>query len=396
MQRATKRVSWAGIAAYVMLASAALADEPYLIGLGRLNQTGPRESESRGISPDGTCVVGKSTDRAPQGDDFGWTAFRWTQGRGMVGIGALPGRPASTAAAASLGGETIVGQSRLGNGPESTRAFRWTSDGGMIDLGTLGAVNNYYNSSYAAGISADGSVAIGRTTSPQGFQAFRWTAAEGMVGLGSLPGPYFDSTATGISADGSTIVGWSSGQAFRWTAADGMQSIGVPGESSVAYAVSADGSTIVGRRTRAGDDYGTPYRWTAQTGMVSLGTLNGGAYLIYPQAVSGDGSIIVGYLVPAPSGGIAQAFIWDIEHGVRDLRRVLIEDYHLTTVEDWLQLADANGISADGRTIVGFGSGPDGAEAWVAHVPEPATAMVLIVAVVLAGVKRRVQESRRD
>ena len=62
------------------------------------------------------------------------------------------------------------------------------------------------------------------------------------------------SHATGVSADGSVIVGRVNEQAFRWTQEDGILCLGylpVTGEPrymrfSRAYAVSADGSVIVG------------------------------------------------------------------------------------------------------------------------------------------------------
>jgi hypothetical protein len=39
------------------------------------------------------------------------------------------------------------------------------------------------------------------------FEAFRWTAESGMVGLGDLPDGQVLSNALGVSADGSVVVG---------------------------------------------------------------------------------------------------------------------------------------------------------------------------------------------
>jgi hypothetical protein len=69
------------------------------------------------------------------------------------------------------------------------------------------------------------------------------------------------------------------------------------------------------------------------------------------------------------------AFIWDAQHGVRDLKQVLIQEYGLTAVEDWA-LIDLYGISADGLTLVGEGSHPDpsgggAVEAFLVRLPEP-------------------------
>ena len=62
-------------------------------------------------------------------------------------------------------------------------------------------------SSAAYGISADGSVVVGQSSSASGLEAFRWTLDGGMVGLGDLPGGTFTSKARGTSADGSAVVG---------------------------------------------------------------------------------------------------------------------------------------------------------------------------------------------
>jgi probable HAF family extracellular repeat protein len=82
-------------------------------------------------------------------------------------------------------------------------------------LGTLGG-----SSSWAYGVSADGSVVVGWLTTPQGDRAFRWTASGGMQDLGTLGGDY--SEASGVSADGAVVVGGATNaagyyRAFRWT-----------------------------------------------------------------------------------------------------------------------------------------------------------------------------------
>jgi probable HAF family extracellular repeat protein len=50
-------------------------------------------------------------------------------------------------------------------------------------------------SSFAIGVSADGSVVVGQGLSASGSEAFRWTSGTGMVGLGDLPGGLFFSSA---------------------------------------------------------------------------------------------------------------------------------------------------------------------------------------------------------
>jgi hypothetical protein len=61
------------------------------------------------------------------------------------------------------------------------------------------------------------------------------------------------------------------------------------------------------------------------------------------------------------------AFIWDAERGLRALDDVLSS---VKGHAGW-RLEAANGISADGRLVVGAGKNPKGAsEAWLARLPE--------------------------
>jgi probable HAF family extracellular repeat protein len=156
----------------------------------------------------------------------------------------------------------------------------------------------------AFGVSADGSVVVGRAANAAGqYRAFRWTEAGGMQDLGTLPGGCC-SSAYGVSADGSVVVGWArnaAGQyrAFRWTEAGGMQDLGTLGGSeSAAYGVSADGSVVVGEAENAAGQR-RAFRWTAAGGMEDLNTtyahlLTNGSELRIAYAVSPDGRYIVG------------------------------------------------------------------------------------------------------
>jgi len=99
----------------------------------------------------------------------------------FTGLRFLPGgQQYSQAWHVSQGGSVVVGTAAAQDG--TFRAFRWTRQGGMVSLGTLGT------SSEGRGVSADGSVVVGFTSSPVGVRAFRWTIGSGMVSLGVLPG----------------------------------------------------------------------------------------------------------------------------------------------------------------------------------------------------------------
>jgi probable HAF family extracellular repeat protein len=232
------------------------------------------------------------------------------------------------------------------------------------------------------GVSADGSVVVGYGTTVSGYEAFRWTAGGGLVGLGDLPGePYF-SGAFGISDDGTVVVGSgnavlspsdtiTSAEAFRWTAAGGMVGLGhLPGENfvSVPEAVSADGSVVVGYGNGDfGDTGAEAFRWTSGGGMVGLGDLPGGIFSSAALDVSADGSVVVG--VGATDVG-RQAFLWTAEGGIKNLRDLLLSS-GATGLTGWT-LRQARGVSADGRVISGFGINPRGqVEAWIATIAGP-------------------------
>jgi probable HAF family extracellular repeat protein len=315
------------------------------------------EGFANAVSDDGSVVVG----RAGVGQ-----AFRWTSGGGMVRL-RLVGD--STAYGVSGDGSVVVGSA--GEFP-SSQAFRWTSAGGMAGLGYLGG-----SYSYGHDVSGDGSVVVGYASTSTRLEAFRWTSGGGMVGLGGVGGGSLDSFANGISGDGSVIVG--SGysapgeQAFRWTSGGGMVGLGdLPGGSFIsrAYDASADGSVVVGQGFSSSPLAYQAFRWTSAGGMVGLGDLPGGKFESWAYGVSGDGSVVVGVSYSAAG---SEAFRWTAAGGMRRLWDVLLAHSVNPAADGWITLIDAQGISADGNTIVGFGNRNGRGEAFVAVIPQPSS-----------------------
>jgi len=200
----------------------------------------------------------------------------------------------------------------------------------MVGLGDLSGGTF---ESLANGVSADGSVVVGQGASASGYEAFRWTSGGGMVGLGVLPVGGVDSAAFGVSADGSVVVGW------------GRSDNGGPGLVLEAS------------------------RWTSGGGMVGVGDLPGGLFESFATDVSGDGAVVVGW-GSAPG---TEAFLWTSDGGMERLWDVLLAQGIDPAADGWTNLTVANGISANGNTIVGFGNRNGNTEAFVAVVPEPAS-----------------------
>ncbi len=329
---------------------------------------GATESRAEAVSADGSAVAGQA------GIDFLQEAFHWTAATGLVDLGRLKLRVSGYSRGISGDGLVVVGYA-------AWEAFRWTAAQGAESLGELPG----HVSSVAHDVSADGSVVVGSTGdfdfSPERPEAFRWTRGTGMVGLGRLP-EGDNSVAYGVSEDGSVVVGVAdvfSRFAFRWTQQTGMVPLAsLPGSDDCSASdVSPDGFVIVGwcngGNTGLGTYWSVAFRWTEQTGMIELG-LAPGHGSSYASAASRFGSVIVGRGVPsAGSGqneGPSEAVIWDVAHGMRRLQDVLTADG--VNLDGWT-LRFATDVSADGLTIVGWGTNPEGQiEGWVATLPPQA------------------------
>lgn len=351
-------------------------------GLGFL--PGDSESHVSAISADGKVAVGRSMQ---QYHDATSRAFRWTPADGMKSLGFLPKHGRSTAHAISADGLVIVGESGTSDDTVHSQAFRWTEAKGMNGLGFFPGGNH----SAARGVSADGNVVVGESTNATCSEAFRWTSAGGMIGLGYLP-ECDNSHARGVSDDGSVVVGTCESrqnfnrhgrQAFCWGAGRGMTKLG---DWCEAKAVSGDGHSVVG------DIREKAFRWNASTGQMEdlspfkeepdareagiMRRLFTGSCMwccAYPEAVSRDGSVVVGWMIL--SLGSPQhtdrdgVFVWDSRHGARDLRAVLASGYKLD-LGQW-ELTGVTGVSADGTVLVGEGVHNGRHEAWIARLHRP-------------------------
>jgi probable HAF family extracellular repeat protein len=168
-----------------------------------------------------------------------------------------------------------------------------------------------------------------------------------MEALGDLPGGFYDSGAIGASADGGAIIGYSS--------------------SSSGYEA---------------------FRWTEAGGMVGLGDLAGGDFYSTANGIAADGNIVVGF---GTTDDGCEAFIWSPTLGMVSLEQRLRDQG--ADLAGWTELRSANGISADGRYVVGFGNFNGVPRSFIAdlsrvtftNVPEASTWAAAAAVVLAAG-----------
>lgn len=357
-------------------------------------------SDAAAVSADGTTVVGWSES------SDGEVAVRWQAGTGLQALPWLRDElPYARANAVSDDGSVVTGLSGQfmasgGTNPvEVYEAVRWTDSGAAVEgLGLYPdpqPSNDPLSNTQGLGLSGDGATVVGWNFPTGGF---RWTEAGGFESLFSPTGPSLD-LVSDVTPNGITIVGQATTDdpaftaprqvsravlAFRQVGDGAPEFLGTleGGLSSSASAISRDGTTIVG--SSGTSNGGAAFRWTEAEGLVALedvlGAVVGGAAL----DVSADGSVIVG---TTGAGAAAQAFVWTEATGARALA-VLLQNAGLD-LSGW-QLRTANGISADGRVIVGGGINPNGDyEGFVAVIPEPGTSVLLGLGLAMLTVRRR-------
>lgn len=157
-------------------------------------------------------------------------------------------------------------------------------------------------------------------------------------------------------------------EAFMHNDTDGMTGLGFlddnySNRNSRASDVSSNGEIITGYSTTT-SNLKNAIKWTDTDGMVSLGTLQGDDRS-EANGISSDGSTIVGF----SSGGSTRGFIWDEINGMQSLQDVLENDHSLTQALSGWTITNATSITNDGLTITGNATNPDGdTEAFIAHL----------------------------
>lgn len=379
----------------LMLASPAICPaQARFSGLGIL--TGNTRSEPTAISADGTTVVGVSDTRDVYNMLLGSHAWSWTAADGMVEIDlSTSGLTMARAADVSRDGSTVVG---LSFGPDVDKGF--VSDSAALYPSDPTSIAG----TRIGGISPDGNVLVGGgfhmiSSGPFTYRADHatyWTRQGTSWVASNLQGFDSDNEATAVAAsnDGQIIVGRAGSEAAAWVRrVDGNYDIfglgdaGGGGLNSMAGNITADGAFIIGNGMRScGPEALYWARDPSGDYMIqALGDLDGGAFHSSAYGVSADGQLVAGLATSALG---PQAILWSPGGSLRILQDELLHAGLAGDLAGWT-LHAATDISADGKTIVGYGTNPSGQiEAWIVTVPEPASIGLLCICL-LARVGRR-------
>lgn len=338
------------------LPMASLAQEASIDNAGQFS---PLALTVGGVTNDGTTVVGSVTQsgvtsrgftyskgagvqRTTMALDPSGTFINGVSGDGSRFVGSAGAGPATPVAYVTLGSV------RVGRGPANQ------------------AVNGVINAA-----SDDGNIVVGAQNNSGMNLASVWDVRDLFFNATELTDPNVTtSVANDVSADGTVVVGDATllggGQSgFFYDRSLGgaatMVMIGtLPGgvSFSTANAVSADGTTVVGSAQNAGF-VNRAIRWTQADGIQELGDLDGTVGgITFAEGVSGDGSIIVGTGI---TGAGERAFRWTADTNTQNLMTLLQDEgVDLTGTV----LTSAVDITPDGKYIVGvaevdFGMGAE-------------------------------------
>jgi uncharacterized membrane protein len=312
--------------------------------------TGAVDMIPTSMSDDASIVVGTGIFGAPN------LLYTESGGAVIIGDGCASGLPAI-----SGDGTTIVGCHVDANGNEN--AAKWLGAMSWLDLGSeAGAMPCGTLLSGAYGVNGDGSLAVGLLWRAQicHANAGTWDLVNG--GPATVLPSLIDGPATRANAvndDGSVIVGWQDQLTGERTAAKWVN--GVPeliltdaGDfNGEAQAVSADGNTIVGGGYQFGD---LAWIWRNGEGVRPIGMSNNGHNKgsFTALGVSDDSKTVIGFV---RKGINTRAFIWRQGSGASYVDTLLAK--HGVVIPEGWSLNSAAVLSANGKTVYGWGFNPD-------------------------------------
>ena len=270
-------------------------------------------------------------------------------------------------------------------GANGTQAFAGVSQdgnivGGSVVIGTLPHIYRWVNGvptdltpgsaiGYGVnGMSYDGNVLVGSETNG-GLFAFSYQVSTGTLTVLNASGTDFQSVALGVSGDGLTAVGFTcdvlcpSKHAAEWLPGSTTSTLLAtlhPGQTvSEAKGANQDGSVVVGYTVSQTQ---RPTYWFGGTAY-DLGTINSSptGFLTdngVAMGVSADGKNVAGYS-NVTAGGQFHATLWNVPTPATPTAL----DLGVLTAGGF---SEANAISSDGSTVVGYGSFPSNANTGLA------------------------------
>jgi probable HAF family extracellular repeat protein len=299
-------------------------------------------------------------------------ALYWMPTSGVQSIG---GR---STAAISRDGKTIIGRALDGRGNENAAIWKGGKEWRVLGSFTPDAedCDNLLSASYGASDNGDVIVGLG-WDGCRYAHAFRWEESTGMFDLGTSNGR--STRANNVSGDGRVVVGWQEDltgfrQGAKWVGRAQELIKGPSGMVGEAFGVNHDGSIIAG----GGCDPLHPepssaWMWTAAAGIRCYplerpAFLPNYPYLTIMSATSDDGRVVGGTF----SFGLdAESVIW-LDGQAFFLKDYLRQHGYPDAFRGWVNTGFVTGVSPDGRTLVGYGAGPDDFQGFIVVLPKRA------------------------
>ena len=295
--------------------------------------------------------------------------FHWMPTNGDRPIG---GR---AAVAVSRDGQVVVGNALDGRGLENAAIWQAGSDWRVLGSFAPDAQPCDALLSSAFGASDDGRVIVGvGWNGCRHAHGFRWDASTGMVDLGSLNAN--STRANNVSGDGKVVVGWQEDvtglrQGARWVAGREELIRGPNGFVGEAFAVNRDGSIVGGANCDPASGVATSaWIWTPIDGVLCFPVIRPAVlpnlpYTAAMLATSEDGRTIGGSF----SFGLdSESVIW-IDGRAYFLADYLRDHGYPDAFRGWVNTGFVTSVSADGRTLVGYGAGPAAFQGFLVVLP---------------------------
>jgi probable HAF family extracellular repeat protein len=297
-------------------------------------------------------------------------ALYWMPTSGVQSIGG------TSTNAISLDGKTIIGRAFDSQRHENAAIWQGGKEWRLLGSFTPDAEACDLLLSGSFGASDDGRVIVGLAWNGCRYaRAFRWEESTGMVDLGSSNGQ--STRANNISGDGSVVVGWQQDltgfrMGAKWTGRTQELFKGPSGMVGEAFGVNRNASIVVGATCDPQKpEPSSAWKWTINDGMRCF-PVERPAYLPrYPYqtvmvATSDDGRVIAGSFT---FGLDAESLIW-LDGEPSFLKDYLRQNGYPDAFRGWVNTGFVTSVSPDGRTLVGYGAGPEDFQGFLVLLPK--------------------------